>query len=305
MMRQSWRVTRRDFLRRSGLAAAGLARGLSLAHAGEDGRKTIRSFGMVTDAHYADRDPGGSRIYRESIAKMTECVKLMNEKKVDFLIELGDLKDQGHPASEETSLGFLTEIEMVLGRFKGPRYHVLGNHDVDSISKQQFLDRVENTGIQKEASYYSFDSQGVHLVVLDACFTSQGADYDHGKFGWKDANIPPRELEWLKQDLASTTKPVIAFVHQLLDGEGGHTVKNAAEVRQILRESKNVLAVFQGHQHGGQYSHIEGIHYYTLPAMVEGSGEKHNAYAVVDVHDDNSLTVTGYRKAVSKELAKA
>jgi predicted MPP superfamily phosphohydrolase len=39
--------------------------------------------------------------------------------------------------------------------------------------------------------------------------------------------------------------------------------------------------------------------------MVEGSGEQNNAYAIVDVHDDNSIVISGYRKAVSKKLGKA
>jgi hypothetical protein len=77
-------------------------------------------------------------------------------------------------------------------------------------------------------------------------------------------------------------------------------VKNSDEVREILEEDKNVLAAFTGHFHRGQYELIAGIHYYTLIAMVEGAGEKNNSYAIVDVHADNSLTVTGYRRAESK-----
>lgn len=45
------------------------------------------------------------------------------------------------------------------------------------------------------------------------------------------------------------------------------------------------------------------IHYYTLKAMVEGSGEANNSYAIVEVRADNSLTVTGYRNAAGKEMA--
>jgi hypothetical protein len=39
--------------------------------------------------------------------------------------------------------------------------------------------------------------------------------------------------------------------------------------------------------------------------MVEGSGEESNSYAIVDVHADNSIVVTGYRKALSRELETA
>lgn len=300
-----WLVTRREFLKSSGVLIAGLTAGVPLAHADGTDNKASLSFGIVTDAHYADTDARGTRLYRESLAKMTECVELMNEKKVDFLVELGDLKDEGNPAIEEATLKYLTEIEKTYGRFKGPRYHVLGNHDVDSISKKQFLGRVENTGIAEAATYYSFDSKEFHFVVLDANYKADGSDYDHGNFDWTDTNIPLKELDWLRKDLASSSKPVIVFVHQQLDVTGNTGVRNAAKVRQLLQDSKRVLAVFQGHHHAGHHSHIEGIHYYTLKAMVEGSGEKNNSYAIVDVHDDNSIVVSGYRRALSKELEEA
>ena len=51
-------------------------------------------FGIVTDSHYADVDTKSGRYYRQSLAKMEECVNLMRRQQVDFLIELGDLKDQ-------------------------------------------------------------------------------------------------------------------------------------------------------------------------------------------------------------------
>ena len=297
-----WAITRREFLKSSGIIIAGLSCGEAFARADRANVKTKISFGIVTDAHYADADPKGTRRYRESIAKMTECVTLMNDKKVDFLIELGDFKDQGKPATADTTCKYLTTIEKVYREFKGPRYHVLGNHDVDSISKKQFLARVENVGIAKDATYYSFDSKGFHFVVLDANYKADGSDYDRGNFNWKDANIPVKQLAWLKKDLASSSKPAIAFVHQQLDVTGNTGVRNAAKVRKVFQESKKILAVFQGHHHAGHYSQIEGIHYYTLKAMVEGSGEKSNSYAIVDINDDNGITVTGYRKAVSKRI---
>ena len=63
-----------------------------------------------------------------------------------------------------------------------------------------------------------------------------------------------------------------------------------------------MLVVFQGHQHDGQYNLINGIHYYTLPAVVEGTGEENNAYAIVEINGDNSISVIGYRKAIGKKF---
>jgi predicted phosphodiesterase len=198
-------ITRRAFLKTSAATLAGLAIApLSCTQWSTSGqRRGIARFGIVTDSHYADADTIGSRYYRHSLDKMNECVELMNEKKVNFLIELGDFKDQNNPPVEQKTITYLRAIEEIFQRYKGPTYHVLGNHDMDSISKEQFLTNVKNTNIAQSKSYYSFDFNGVHFVVLDANYKSDGTDYDHGNFNWTDANIPPAELNWLRQDLAA------------------------------------------------------------------------------------------------------
>jgi 3',5'-cyclic AMP phosphodiesterase CpdA len=111
-------------------------------------------------------------------------------------------------------------------------------------------------------------------------------------------------MEWLRQDLTAASLPVVIFIHQLLDGKGDPYVNNAEDIRNILQASGKVLVVFQGHKHQGDYSNIRGIHYYTLKAMVDGSGPENNSYATVDVLDDNCIIVTGYRKVVSRELSR-
>jgi predicted MPP superfamily phosphohydrolase len=301
---QNWVITRRVFLKSSAVSLAGLGvlpLSCALERTSRARSGTVR-FGVVTDCHYADADTVGTRFYRESPDKLAECVELMNAEKVDFLIELGDFKDQNTPPVELRTLLYVQVMENVLQGFNGPTYHVLGNHDMDSISKMQFLNRVENTNIDSSRSYYSFDFNVLRFIVLDANYRADGTDYDHGDFDWTDANIPSEELNWLKEKLAGAPGSVIVFIHQLLDGTGSVYVKNAAEVRQILQASDKVLAVFQGHHHSGSYSNIAGIHYYTLKALVEGSGPENNSYAIVEVRPDNSITITGYRKAVSKQL---
>jgi predicted phosphodiesterase len=302
---KDWAITRRVFLKSSAASMASLAVvPLScVSTSSSNARSGTARFGIVTDCHYADADTAGTRFYRESLDKLTECVELMNAEGVDFLIELGDFKDQDSPPFEQKTISYLRAAETVLRGFDGPTYHVLGNHDMDSISKMQFLSRVENTNVDAGRSYYSLDLNSLRCVVLDANYRADGADYDHGNFDWTDANIPSEELDWLRQSLATAPGSVVAFIHQLLDGVGSVYVKNAVHVRQILQNSGKVLAVFQGHHHSGGYSRIAGIHYYTLKALVEGSGPVNNSYAIGEVHPDGSITITGYRKVESKQLA--
>jgi len=297
-MAASW-TTRRDFLRCSSLVLAGWAL------PGPGGRRPQGfRFGMLADPHYADTDARGTRFYRESLAKVRECVERMNAEPVEFLIELGDFKDQDEPPIEADTLRYLGQIEAELQRFAGPAYHVLGNHDMDSISKPQFLAGIDNPGVSDDASFYSFDRGGLHFVVLDACFRADGSSYDHGDFDWQDTNVPPPQLDWLAADLtAHAEMPTILFCHQRLDGEGDVFVNNADEVRLLLRRRGNVIAAFHGHDHAGAHSEIDGIHYYTLRAVVEGAGPDNNSYAIVEV-TPAGIVVTGYRRAVTGEFAR-
>ncbi len=303
-LKNTYSITRRDFLRLSTFALAGLAIDPQYAFSHQKNPGIRVKFGIVTDSHYADSapNPKKNRYFRESISKMEECVELMNQVKVDFLIELGDFKNKVTPPNKKKALLHLHAIENLFQQFKGPTYHVIGNHDLDSISKEDFSKIVYNTKIPAHSTFYSFDLKGMHFIVLDANFKSDGVEYRNGNFDWRDTNIPPAEMDWLKRDLRSTNKPVIVFIHQQLDCKGNKCVNNAEEVREILDESSKVLTVFQGHNHKGNYKQINGIHYYTLKAMVDGSGSQNNSYAIVEVLENGSMSINGYRKAITKNL---
>lgn len=273
-----------------------------LLEAQNTGNTKFPRFGIVTDVHYAERIDDGERTYQESPVKLQECVDTMNHYNVDFLVELGDFKDMAYPVSEERTLIFLYRIEKVFSEFRGSRYHVLGNHDEDCISKSQFNEIAHNTGIPAEKTYYSFEQKGVHFVVLDANYDSTGRDFEKGNFEWGDPNIPAKELKWLKKDLRKAKGTVVVFCHQLLDEAGPYAVNNAEEVRKIMERSGKVKAVFQGHYHEGKYRLVNGIHYYALKAVIEGSGAENNSYAIVEVRGE-SIEIKGFRKAQSMMLS--
>ena len=293
--KNSFILSRREYLN---FSVFGL--GLSKVNSLSINQKPKLKFGVVTDMHFADIDSKDNRYYRESLNKLKECMQIMTEQEIQFLIELGDFKDEDNPPDEKSTLHFLRTIEEEFQKGVKKTFHVLGNHDVDSISKSQFQAEITNTGISPESTFYSFIEEDIQFVVLDANYRSDGKSYDRGNFDWTDCNIPPNQLEWLSNELDKKPLYNIVFVHQLLDGEGNHFINNASEVRKILEQSKKVLAVFNGHQHEGQYSLINGIHYYTLKAVVEGQGKENNAYAIVEILSDNSIVVNGYRKVEDK-----
>ena len=274
----------------------------------EKGEKPLVRFGFVTDCHYADIPyakrpyPVGDAAYRESSAKLAECVAVMNREKPAFLIELGDFKDAG--PDKAATIGFLEKIEKVFSGFAGPRYHVLGNHDFDLIDKSEFLSRIANHGQEKAAPHYSFSFGGVKFVVLDACYNAKLEDYRPGNWEWFDANVPPAQIEWLEKELTAASGPAIVFCHQCIDpaADSNHLIKNSAAVRAAIEKSGKVKAVFTGHQHSGRIGKVNGITYYSLRALVLNSGEEENGYALAEVYPSGGISVTGYRKAVSAKI---
>lgn len=292
--RKSLAVSRREFIL-TGASLLGAAV-IGASGCGKEDKKSMITIGMFADSHYADRAMRGNRYYRESAAKVEQCIAKFNLTKPDFIIELGDFVDKGESVAEE--LSFLQRIESEYSKFEGERHYVLGNHDVATFSKEQFI---SNCGARK--NYYSFDKGNFHIVILDACYNKDESDYKAGNFNWTETYIPASEQQWLKSDLQATDKKSILFLHQRLDDEkDAHGVKNAPEVRNILETSGKVLAVFQGHDHRGSYSNLNNIHYYALPALTEGSGLENNAYAIVRIQTDGFISIEGYGKLKSQDL---
>jgi alkaline phosphatase len=286
------RLGRRAFLKHGTLVLT--AASLSSSKLFADDETPSLRVGLVTDLHYADKAPAGTRHYRETLAKLEEAATQFEQDNPSFLVELGDLIDAADSVDVETA--YLKTINREFSAICTDRHYVLGNHCVDTLKKEEFLG-----GVEQERSYYSFDRGGFHFIVLDSCFRSDGEPYGRKNFHWTDANVPAAEIEWLEADLKTNDKPVIVFAHQRLDVTNNHGVKNAAQVREVLEKSSNVQVVLQGHSHKNDHNEIGGIHYCTLVAMVEGSGAENNGYSTMDVLDGGVIRLSGFRKQADYE----
>ena len=231
--------------------------------------------GIITDIHHTSKADSATRKYSASLDKLQVFMDTMAAEKPAFIIELGDMVDTLAEGTDPAQN--LAEAEKIFTSFNGPAYHVLGNHEFDNLTRDVFLASITNTGIAKEQTYYSWDAGGVHFVVLDADYTPQAPHrpYDmntpgRNVWGWRCTFVPPQEIEWLRQDLSKSNLPTVVFTHQNLDrvDDQDHNIKNASEVRKVLEEDGQVLAVISGHDHQGGYSNIKGIHYIVLHGNV-------------------------------------
>ncbi len=240
-------VSRRSFLEGAALGAAVFFLDIpALAHEPPDDQ--LR-FGLITDVH--------QDVMHDAVDRLGLFVKTMSDARADFVCQLGDFC-QPH----ERNRKFIDEWN----RFDGPRYHVLGNHDMDGG-----FERAETAAFyEMPGLHYSFDMKGVHCVVLD------GNDRGGKAPGYRRF-VAEEQARWLAKDLAKTTLPSIVFSHQPLDDDGG--IENGARIRKIVesanrdRATRKVVACFSGHLHedyarfvnGILYVQINSASYYWLP----------------------------------------
>ncbi len=263
-------------------------------------------FGLIADVHAHDTDsPLEGKWMTHTEERLAAFTDAMNAWEADFVIELGDFvngwvvlgTDPGDPARIPDVLAW---ADGLYAKFDGPRYHVIGNHDVYNLDKEQY-----RTILGIDRTFYSFDVGAFHFVVLDVQFAEDGSDLAHTYTGVAGF-VPGPELDWLRADLADSDRPTIVYVHQMLDEYieewGRPLVANQAEIQAILASDGDVIAVFQGHDHNNVYHLIDGIHYVTFEALVD-QGEPPSWASITLDPSARTITIVGERDQASYVLS--
>lgn len=231
--------------------------------------------GIFTDSHYCKAEVlCKTRRPSLSLKKIAEAMDAFKEASVDMCICLGDLIDVGTMWEESVSCALEA---MNLIRSYGIPYRVIpGNHDYTLFSAEEF-----SQVIKCPIPPYVVETETHILLFLDASYRSDNRRFDIAGVEWKDSNLPPFQLDFLKTVLSNTDKTCIVLLHECLDSGvcPNHRVKNAENVRCVLEESQKVHLVLQGHYHKGADRIENGIRYLTIPAMCEG--EK-NHFLILD-----------------------
>ncbi|MHB1152872.1 MAG: metallophosphoesterase family protein [Eubacteriales bacterium] len=217
-------------------------------------------FSVFTDLHYDVIPDADKRIY--------ELIQDCKDKKVDFIIDLGDLCN---PTDENRK---------ILDSFKDsgfPCYFSIGNNNTDFCSPETALNFF---GLKK--GYYSFLRENIKFVFLDANYIKTKSGFlPECKSNFKESAdqcpyIPPKQIEWLKSEISDDKYYYVICSHQSLSNDhvvGTHPrgVVNKKEIREILeqRNSKGryVLFCMNGNDHGDSIKLINGIYYYSLNSV--------------------------------------
>lgn len=257
-------------------------------------------FAIVNDMHIGPLTSGFSQgVQRKLIPESERLVKqfvekMNNEEYPEFVINLGDVIEDVN--DREVDIGSYKKALSLFSNLKMPVYFLIGNHDVRTLTAKEIADM-----LGYEEMYYSFDHGAFHFVVLSFEMTGQ-----HTKIlSDIKAEVPKSQLEWLKNDLSLTNKPVVVFIHYGLaedDMKGNFWFEsnpqnallgNRVEVRKILEDSGKVKAVINAHQHWNKMHVNNGIPYFTVTSLVENfknDGIASEAHTIVNL-DEKGIVV--------------
>lgn len=226
---------------------------------------------LFSDLHYfaGDIDKAifstSKKLVKYALPMLDRLTEKANEDyKADIVINLGDsIQDTTNHDKDIEALAF---IFGKLKKINCPCYSILGNHDLkmmDSVAEVEEVLGHEST--------FSIDADGYHLVFLT---TEVRAELGTERGGcYKAQYMSEKGLRWLIDDLDNNSLPTLIFTHYALaeDPEINDEcmfMKNREDVKKILRENKNVKAVFSGHQHIQKTVLEDGLTYYLVGSMI-------------------------------------
>ncbi|KAK9726658.1 hypothetical protein RND81_05G228800 [Saponaria officinalis] len=271
-------------------------------------KQPLFSFGVISDVQYADIPDGRSflgvpRYYRHSVLVLQRAVKKWNDlQNLKFSVNFGDIVDGFCP--KDQSLNAIKKIAHEFQKFNGPVYHMIGNHCLYNLPREELLPLL-NIHTNNSCAYYEFSpSPEYRFVVLDGFDISAiGWPKDHPKtlealrvLNEKNPNLDknsPAGLEGLKRRFLMFNGAVGKEQLEWLD----RVLEDATELKQKVIVCCH-LPLDPGHDHKGGYSvDSHGIHHRVLEAALEcppGS----DAFGYVDVYEDRiSLIATDRMKS--------
>ena len=261
-------------------------------------------FAIVSDIHPSADPKGGGR--EAQMRSLTEQLVKLNPT---FVIQLGDFC--GDPGADP-DLSRLEHGVQIFHRLREAGidvYPVMGNHDIETDNKINFLcghtppfnpeldpklnQVVYDRWCRQHRYWYSFNRGGIHFVIIDSNLSPKT---DPG-------GEPPLEAmqSFMARDLCQHQNnpnqfPTLVFLHhpEYMTGDRGCTGR---PLRRALAQGleqglgHTVAAAFAGHWHYYQYFPAEeqlGVQVYATPPSVHS--ERHNPEYIVATVEADRIT---------------
>ncbi len=259
----------------------------------------IIKIGIITDTHV---HPNRINRYNKSIdapryigakdnAPIIQFAKQMSTQFYpDFVVHTGDIIE-GTKETVEVGMQGLQLVQKELNKINVPVYWTVGNHDLRSVTKDQFRDALGVNALDQV-----FDEGDYRFIILDANYDEVDVPFVPKGHEIIPGKLSEKTLTWLKEQLA-TEKRVFIFIHQgtflhdlagdaetpeeeiAEDASGKEyeeertidnveyymkkSIINAQELNDILKEYR-VDGIFNGHMEARAYEVVDRTAHYSL-----------------------------------------
>lgn len=233
-------------------------------------------FLVFADLHYAP-----AFLFGATLEKLKQMQERAVEEGCDFMIHAGDFC---HGVDGVAGQGDVAGYIKAYNESVVPAYHAMGNHDTDHTPYEEMLKRY-----RMPDGHYFFDCGGYRFIVCDPNYYYDDGEYVH----YSEKNylghmtglnyMPPEQLIWLKQTIASSPYPCILISHQSFEQGRRDCIKNVKEVRRIINEANaakpgSVLLCINGHYHRDHVRILDNVIYWDLNSATYDCLSKCHSY---------------------------
>ncbi len=223
----------------------------------------------------------------ENMADHVEAMRYVIERfpKIDYVVCGGDIANDYFHQPDQVRCSLIEAAELLYS-LPAPVHNIIGNHDdavgtstergydnsIFAITPDQMHKYIMKNNPTDENYYYiDHEKSGYRLVFLNSSdytyIKDENGQYTHGH----SLEFSQKQIDWFKNDALNTDKKVIVFSHGPLthvglyeEGQGigrKDYPKNITQIKEILKESKNVKAIIAGHLHDDNFHYLEEYEY--------------------------------------------
>jgi len=261
--------------------------------------------GIITDTHvHPNRinksnkaDDAPRYLNKKDTKALNNFVLQMDKFQPEFIVHLGDVIE-GTDDEDFVGIKGIQLVKKELEKANVPLHWVLGNHDLRSVTREQFKEAVGIDSITQ-----TFDVDDYRFVILDANYNKENLPRTPEGNVYIPGQIPLQEIEWLKKQL-DTDKRVFIFIHHgvFQDDTPGdiredsgkvkmkQSIKNSDELQNILQEYR-VDGLFNGHMEARRYGKVNYTNIYSLTGTKKSKTYPQSYYELTVTDGEPDLTM--------------
>lgn len=233
---------------------------------------------VIGDLHYPALVEEYEFIEKARKAFYTDFLERFFSIPADLYVSVGDLTNFG--LKEE-----LEEIYALIDQHQKPFLHVLGNHDVYGLTRDEVLN------ITRQQRYHSITTEAAVLA-----FTDTAKEQDFEDWG---GTLDPQQIEWLEDTIEqSGDLPLIVFAHHPVHETTTNSEKEKLSIHpdipvwELLRKKEGAGLYVNGHNHSNSIAARDQWNFLQLAAVLDEQAvrtieisESHISIDSIDLYD--------------------